>query len=639
MMKRICAALIALVILLGLAVSAGAEGLILDPILMPTVDAETEADAANADLLARLAQAQATKNHGACMALLLSILRSPEVSGDMVGQVMSFAWDSDMITMEDVILLMTEVKALGRPELNEHYEDLTYILLYTGQSDEALTQLRERIAADPGDIEAATYLVFVLNMQGDYTEAAAAAEAALESISLETESSTAELLQAYAEALDGLGRYEDTVAALKEALRIARDNGDDTAYAYSLLYDAQSRAGQYKDAARSLEHALSGSQDQAMFLERARFRLWETFNPEAALRDLDALIKRDSTDFDAIHQRAFAYLWLDRFEDAAVGAEEIKAFDESLGARLAAIVTYYAGDDAEAKRLFNEFLEANPEDGIAWLYYGMLSLYSSYDMDETDRALTEAAAQLGVDADVANIRGDLLQFQGQWTAAESSYRAAWDIVEDDAGIPNNLGVFLAQQGRLEDAREVLALAQKDYPNHYWTLCLELTVEALAREYDKALAVYDSIAEQFPFMADRSLQYTRVALAALAGRTDEAATWLAALTPKVPMDRLAEAECLGLLGDYEAARRTLAETIAAILGEALTPTLEWEALVTADLVDAELALLEGDAEASLAAVRRACEQGWFPEAAKGNWVLKALVGNDGYITLLNEYPVQ
>jgi hypothetical protein len=61
-------------------------------------------------------------------------------------------------------------------------------------------------------------------------------------------------------------------------------------------------------------------------------------------------------------------------------------------------------------------------------------------------------------------------------------------------------------------------------------------------------------------------------------------------------------------------------------------------MTAALVAAEAAYLQGDETACLNYMREACELGWYPESAKGNWVLKTLTNTQDYAALLAEYPV-
>ncbi|MDR2658048.1 MAG: tetratricopeptide repeat protein [Oscillospiraceae bacterium] len=665
-MKRFRASAFALIMLMVIMVAAAsvqADGLTPEPV--PAFASAADDGA----LRAKLKQAQTIRNPGACRALLLSILRDPDVSNELVDDAMEFAWDSDLIGIEDMVDLMIAVQALDRRELDGHTEGLTYMLAFANRADEAIAMLRSRITSDPdnaaayedeiinallfsdrsaeavvmlqekiaaktGNTDTYAKLADVFNLNGDYEEAIAAAEAGL---LIDPENTW--LLQSYAEALDYVHRYAEAVEALTKMLRIEQAGDEDVTYTYAMLYGEQQRAGQWKAAARSLEHAIGASQDASMFLERARFKLWDLYDPEAALKDLDALIKRNSGDVEARYQRVYAYLWMDRFDEARADAETLASREGGAASRLEAIAAYYAGRIEDAEALFAAVLEADPSDGVSWLFRAMAALYEADDPAAAGEYLDRAEEELGEsDPDVNNLRGDMLQLAGQWSRAEQSYLDAADYALKDPAPLYNLGMLLCQQGRLDEARETLTRLEEEYPNRYWTLRLALAIEAASGDYGAALTTYDGIEAQFPFMAKRSLQYTRAALLAMDGQTGEASSLLAGLTPAKSMDYLAAAECYALLGDFAETTKWMDRASASIETGVMTPGALSEAEVTAALVSAETAYLQGDEAACLNYIREACELGWYPEAAKGNWVLKTLTNTQEYESLLAEYPV-
>ncbi|MDR1600439.1 MAG: tetratricopeptide repeat protein [Oscillospiraceae bacterium] len=649
-MKRLCALMVALAILAGMAGAYAVE-------------------AGETDPRSRLDQARATKNPAVCLALLLSVVNSPDATDELVGEAMDLAWESDLIKQRDMIDLMLAVWSIGKPELDRHAESLPYILARTGRADEAIGILRGRIESDPDNApvygnEIVDVLVYddredeameviggmvadntaspdsyakladILNRRDMYAEAVEAAEAGLADDPRNTR-----LLQSYAEALSFEYRYAEAADAVRGKLRVEQSLGYDVTYTYLLLHYTQSRAGLWDEAARSMEHALSGDQDSFMFLERARFRLWELYDPEAALKDLNALLKRDPDDTDALFQRAYAYLWLDRYDEAM---EDARALAEHFGewpSLMEAVVAHYAGDIEEADAMFARLVDDNPSDSSAWLFRAMNALYGAGDLASADEYLDYAEDIADEDSDILSLRGDAARHAGRWTEAAELYLRSADLAYEDATPLNSLGVLLCERGMLDEARDTLARAEREYPNHYWTLCLRLTLEAAEGDYSAALGTYDSIAAQFPFMARGSLRYINAALLAMDGQTGESAAVLDTLETSTPDDMLAAAECGAMAGDYAKAREWLALAADAIGTAGLTPGGELGAEIIAKVVSAEIAYLEGDEAACLDSLRGACLLGWYPEAVKGNWILKGLAGSDGYAALAEEYPVE
>lgn len=617
----------------------------------------------------KLDQARATKNPAACVALLLSVVNAPGSPDGMVAEAIDFAWDSDLVSARDMIDLMLAVMDTGRPELYSLADDLPYMLAYTGRVDEAVGILRERgesdpdnagiyedelldvlmfgdrsdeaiailadrIAAKTGTPDTYARLANLLNMNGRHDETIGIAETGLAADPQNTL-----LWQYYAEALDHELRYAEAADALQSMLRAEQAQGLDVTYTYAMLYGAQARAGRWREAERSLEHALSGSQETSLFLERARFKIWDLFDPEAALKDLDALIKRDPDYTDAITQRAYAYLWLDRFDEAFADARTVAEYNGESPDILQAVVDHYSGDTNAADISFELIAQKDPSSADAWFFRALNALYGEADVDAADEYLQIASSIAGDNADIISLQGDAARFRGRWTQAGEMYLAAADLVYDDPGPLNSLGALQCERGMLDEARATLARSEKEYPNHYWTLCLKLSIEAADGDFAAALNTYADIAKQFPSMAERSLGYTRAALAAMAGRIDEARDALGGLEPASPEDALSAAECFALLGDFGQAREMLERFADTADSSGLTPADRMEADIVACLVEAETAYLQGDESACLDWMRKACERGWYPESAKGNWILKAMASAEGYEALALEYPVE
>ena len=582
------------------------------------------------DALRRVKEEQDT---AAALEMLLDIVSAPGVSDRLVLECLSYAWQEERFDDDMMIKLLRAVAALDRSEFDEERQSLIVMLFLTGHEDEARRMLSERVEKYKEDVGARVDQAQMLYEYGGTEEALAAAEEALKDFA-----GSPELWLIRSWALEDAYRFGEAVESTQKAIELRRGSGEDMSYMYYHLYITAKRAGQYETATRALERVLAETASSDLFLKRANYRLWDLFDPRAALKDLDALIRKDPSLSDAYHSRMFAYFYFQQYEDALADALEIARLAPHAGRLAVGIAQMNAGMLEDSRASLTEYIEADPTAEVGYLYRAMLALYYEDNAQAAADDLEKALELSPNDPIALSVQANWYENEGNLSAAEAHYLKAAEYSADSPRTLEELGLLYLKQGRSEDVRSTLSVMTAQYPGRFYTLWLNTM--ALASEGDAAgaLAAFGEIERIFPYMAETNIRIGAV-LAAMAGDTQRAADIVIEHPAEEPLGYNDEAYVYLVMGEYDKSRAAIVGGMAALESETLSPARYREALIALTVTDAEIAYAADDINECVDRMRAACEIGWFPIEARESWIMKDIAENPGYQALLEEYPVK
>ncbi|MDR1569077.1 MAG: tetratricopeptide repeat protein [Oscillospiraceae bacterium] len=585
------------------------------------------------DLSDKFELAQNADDPQSALALLIEIVSAPDVSNELIRECLNWAWSNADFSDEPMLALLQAVAALDRPALDAERYPLVVMLFLMGQTDEAKRMLDERISRSPEDVDARVDQAQALYEYAAPEEALAALD---DSLAKFPDSSDLWIIRGWT--LEQVFRFDEAIDSMRRAVEIERNNDDDTSFTYYHLFLTASRAGRFEEASRALDRVISEVGAEDLFLKRAAYRLWDLFDPDAALKDLNALISQNPKLAEAYHLRLFARLWAEEFEGAIADANALAELVPSAGPLMLGIAQMYAGELSQSRANITEYINAHPDDPAGYIYRAMLALYREDDAEAARADLDAASVISNENVDAQRILAAIYERMGNWSAAADAYALAADWTDEDASPLEELALLFLAQGREVDARTVVEEMKRIYPGQYQTLRIEMQTLIAEGDIERAFAIFEEIERIFPYMADRGAR-TGAALLALQGRAEEAISILAEHPPTSPADYGDAAFVNILAGDIDEASRLLADGDAAIEEAALAPAIERATRIALLITSAEMEYASGDLEKCVSIMREACALGWYPLEALGSWVMGGIEEFEGYRVLLGEFPVK
>ncbi|HML45940.1 MAG TPA: tetratricopeptide repeat protein, partial [Clostridia bacterium] len=215
--------------------------------------------------------------------------------------------------------------------------------------------------------------------------------------------------------------YADALAAVQQALALAKEQDGELTWYYWQQYDIQTRMGDFAQALKSLNRALSPSDELANYLERVDLQMWHLHNLPAALEDLNALASKYGNDAQILYLRTLVHLRLEQYEEARADADAVTG-DEALALFLKGICALYEEKAGEAAEAMDAFLAQSPDDLAGLLYRAILAISLEDDLPATVDFAQRAIAVDPQSADAYRLLGEAYEDMGQWTQAETAYR-------------------------------------------------------------------------------------------------------------------------------------------------------------------------------------------------------------------------
>ncbi|MDR2506315.1 MAG: hypothetical protein LBD16_09470 [Oscillospiraceae bacterium] len=459
------------------------------------------------------------------------------------------------------------------------------------------------------------------NILGVYDEPELALEAVEDSLSLFPDS--AELLLAKGKILDFLYRFEEAVEFIGKAIDASA--GDDSALYYLnlQLYDAASRGGMYDEATRALERVLALDDSTEGFVERASYRLWTLYSPKTALNDLNAILRREPDNIEALQYRVFAHLWLDEYDEALADAEAAAKADANFGTLLRGIAYIYAEDAELAMAELNRFIENNPDNLVGYLYRGILELEVMFDLDAAEADFKKCVELDSTDSDGWRLLASVYKTRGLLT--EELETLSYDELYYDSAFILDRGLYYVRINDAEMAAGFLELMRTEFPNCFDTLWLEIWYQTCLRDFGAAVLAYEKMEAQFPFLGERYI-LNKAAMLAAAGRRADALAIVEANPAESLYDNCVVASVYTLLGMSAEAEELLGYIKDNLSVEelVLSPAEYHSLLITYYLTAAEFAYTQGDSAECAANLERAYELGHAEEENASSWVF----GGDG-----------
>ena len=380
-------------------------------------------------------------------------------------------------------------------------------------------------------------------------------------------------------------------------------------------YEVYKASGDFDRAVRSIDRMLSLGVGDEMWLERARIRLWNLYQPEEALSELDALLKYDPDWSEVKSVRASALMMLDRCDDALAAADALSEENPGYASLLRALALLNASRWDEARETLLALCDDGDYGSLARVYLSLVQYEGFDEAESAQKALGEAFSLGAADLDGYDTYlqlGHYYRRHGELEQAAMAYSCADLFTDDDTSALYFLALTELTSGRGEDAEDTLDLLDKYYPGWYETLLIRMVSQITRGDYAAALETCRAIETKYPFCGE-GLQMSKALLLARTGDGEGArAAGEACLaeeanrTPDVWCDW---AQTMALLGDEAASQEALAEAEVLIEGES-SPYQARQYKISVALTRAQILLnAGGDAEQAVRYLLDAKALGW------------------------------
>lgn len=541
------------------------------------------------------------------------------------------AWEYSEETEE---ILRQAVAASSDGERNEALQMLAEHLLYDERPEEAIDLMTEAVENAPEDESFQVTLAAVYFYSGRSDEALETLENLLEDSPKLFDAYSLRAAIFYSEC-----RWDEAIAAYQKLDEQFPEYFDGL---YG-LYQTYLASGQFERAIRVIDDVIRYGGDDAMWVERARIRLWKLYDPEAALKEADSLLRVNPDWIDAQVIRIGAYIMLGQYEDALAVADILEEMDADYADLMRGIVAMNDERWADAEKIFMEITERVPDNYTAWQYRGATHIFGYDDLAGTMSALSEAFALTNGygDTDLYITLGQAYRSRGGLLEAARAFAQADMLTYDDPRPLYYLVVVLADAGRINDVLDILTDMEQRYPGWYETMLARILVEDMLGNSQKAVDAFEAFAAKFPYGASTlvTLEGTLRAAAGQAEGTEMIEAWLAETECENALDWDAYAYALVQAGELDAAQEALdkAEAYLAEDDPQHARTVR-DTRISIETTRAELLLARGDMEGCIKAYKEAAALGWPLTALASYSALKDVYTSDAYQALLDE-PAQ
>lgn len=512
--------------------------------------------------------------------------------------------------------------------------DRVGLLFELGRTDEANALLEESLALRPGDADNILSYANAVYMHLDVPVAMEILDGLIPS-----HPELGGLLVLKSWLLSEQWQYADALAAIQQAFALAKAQNEDLLWYYWQQYDVQKQMGDFAQALRSLNRALSPSDDMGSYLERVDLQLWHLHNLPAALEDLDALARKYGNDAQILYLRTLVHLRMEQFEQAHADAAAMTEGDEAFALLMEGICALYEEKAEPAAKALDAFLTQFPEDLAGLLHRALLAISLEDDLPVAAALAQRAIAADPQSADAYRLLGEAYQGMGQWTQAEAAYRQAIDLASEDPFPALYLTSLLLAWNRTDDALAVLETAERQYPNWNATLSARMNYLLAREDYAPVLEIVKDYQKRFVSLAEGMELLEASLLAATGAREDSIALYEKNLEAPDPFVYCQYAYGLLLLGEHEQAAEALEAGTALLDASEEAPAIQRLQRVQLLVTGAELAQEQGRSQEAMALLEQACALRWIPLEANLSPQLKALIPTDEFQSLLARYPVE
>lgn len=406
-------------------------------------------------------------------------------------------------------------------------------------------------------------------------------------------------------------------------------------------------SGEFEMGVRALDLLLGSGAEDAMWLERARIRLWRQYMPDKALTEADALLRMNPGWIDAYSVKLVALMYLDRYEEAYEVVTEVAAVDPDHAELLRGIVQMNESKWTEAIATFEALLAKAPGAYLVLKNISAAKLDGLNDVVGAEDAMRQAfvVTEGGHDSELMMQLGHLYRYQGKYEEAARAFTEASLLVWDDPSPFYYLTMVCIDAGRTDEMEKAFAEMQRRYPGWYETLLTEVFVQDVRGDSQASLDAVLAIEEKFSFPAEslgslKAIAMTLledpegVALAKEALDDEDGAT-------AMDWDMLAYIQLLS--GDLDAAEESLVEA-ERLLGEMEegpdNGRLIHDTHISILTTRADLLIAQGDMDGAALVYQEAIDLGMSPSSLLMNAAIDEMRASDAFADLVpDEVPEQ
>ncbi len=616
----------------GLAASVDAPLVEVEPITAPGDYAGPTPAPATMEAWTLLEQAFGAEDLGVAVDLALKAAQTAPEDVEVLlnAGYLIYIWDMNLDYLAECEQILRMALPIAKDENREiTLRLLTETMVYDGRDEEALALIQAEIALNPANEGLQMTLANVLYYAGDNQAALEALEALAEDSPQYLEALTLRasiLLEEY--------KFSDALDAYKQIERGWPDYLDGLYGQYAVYF----ASGEFSRAVRTADKLLMYSEDDSLWLRRARMRQWQMHDPETALSEAEALLRSDPTLADAVLVQVSALLSLERYEEAEAAAKTLTDTLPEFAALLNSIVMLNRAEWDAAREVLAKLCEDYPDWYTAWNYLAMSYMEGERNLPAVVDALKRSLATENGQYDYVTylVLGDYYLALGQPLDAALAYWKSDSLTIDDPGMLYNLALAFAQAGRLEEYEFAVTEMERRYPGWYETMLSRVLLEDSLGNPQAALDAYLLFKAKFPFPAKRlvGLEGALTAYAGQEGGSQLIAQW---------MESEGKQDDAGAWNDYGLAlmkEGSIAEARGAFdKGFALLPedpAIYMERQTRGSLFAslASLEVIEGNLDAALAALEQSIAMGIPPSSFRISTDFAAIKDEPAFQALLN-----
>ncbi len=387
------------------------------------------------------------------------------LKGDPDEQYGVMEWFQEIGFIEEALQVVEHLQYLF-PEETQLHIDRANLLIDADREDEALNELMEITPDDELYAQALVTLADLFQLQGLLE----AAENRLdEAIGLMPNESL--LQQAKAELLLDSGRYLESARIYQEleAKNIVIEGVDIN----ERLAEVYSAGAAYEEALPHYERALK-QESKPDVLFGAAFAAFQTKQYELSVKRLDELLAADADYFSAYLLKAQSFNMMEEYKQAYEAITQGLArdeFDKELYL-FAGKLALKLGKDGEGVDLLRQAIALDPEYMEA--LYALMSYFHAEERDAELLELAHMAVESGNDWNALYpLIAQAYDRTEQFGRALEYYEKAHPAFSDDAGFLESYALFLVEEGKREQALEIIKQLQALEPeNPQWFDWLE-----------------------------------------------------------------------------------------------------------------------------------------------------------------------